>query len=75
MCVRARTPASGCVPIGTAQGDLSADLAEGETPPPVTGGKTHANAICTGPRSKEEKKRRDKQENIQKWPRLHILTS
>jgi len=26
--------------------------------------KTHADAICTGPRSKEEKKRREKQENI-----------
>jgi hypothetical protein len=30
------------------------------------GGETHADAICTGPRSKEEKKRREKQENIQK---------
>jgi len=37
--------------------------------------KTRADAICTGPRSKEEKKRRQKQENIQKWSHLHILTS
>ena len=39
------------------------------------GSKTRANAIYTGPRSKEEKKRREKQENIQKWSRLHISTS
>ena len=31
--------------------------------------KTRADAISTGPRSKEEKKRREKQESIQKWPR------
>jgi len=31
--------------------------------------KTHADAICTGPWSKEEKKRREKQETIQKWSR------
>ena len=33
------------------------------------GGKTCADAIYTGPSSKEEKKRREKQENIQKWSR------
>jgi len=51
-------------------GDLSADPAHGETPPPLGCDpevvKTRADAICTGPRSKEEKKGREKQENIQK---------
>jgi len=39
-----------------------------ENPPPLVTPKvvkTLAYAICTGPRSKEEKKRRDKQEIIQ----------
>lgn len=37
----------------------------------------HADAICTGTRSKQEMKRREKQENFQKWfcpPYLNFLT-
>jgi hypothetical protein len=32
-------------------GNRSADLAHGETPPPLVGGETHADAIYTGPKS------------------------
>jgi hypothetical protein len=58
-------------------GDLSADQAHGETPPPLGCDpevvKTRADAICTGPRSKVEKIRREKQENILSDPVLHYL--
>jgi hypothetical protein len=37
--------------------------------------KTHADTICTEPRSKEEKKRREKQETSKSDPVLHISTS
>ncbi|KAF8249096.1 hypothetical protein K440DRAFT_622304 [Wilcoxina mikolae CBS 423.85] len=51
-----RPPKSCCrsVPL---EGDLSVDLAHGESLPPVVGGKTRAVAICTGSRS--NKKRRE----------------
>ena len=77
FCVRTCTIQYVPLPISTAQGNLSADLAHWETPPPVAGGKTRADAICTRPRSKEEKKRREKQENVQwtlKPPYLHFRT-
>jgi hypothetical protein len=58
-------------------GDHSADPAHGETPPPLGCDpelvKTRADAICTGPRSKEEKKRREKQETSKSDPVLHYL--
>ncbi|KAF8248018.1 hypothetical protein K440DRAFT_627756 [Wilcoxina mikolae CBS 423.85] len=44
-------------PSSYALGDLSVHPAHGESPPPVVGGKTCANTICTGPRS--NKKRRE----------------
>jgi len=46
--------------------DFSMDPVDGKIPPLVLGGETHANAICTRPISKEVKKRREKQEIIQK---------
>jgi hypothetical protein len=42
------------------------DLAHEETPSAVSGGKTSTDSICTGPRSKQEKQKQDKQENIEK---------
>jgi len=42
-------------------GDLSAHSAHGETPPPLEGGKTHADAIYTG--TKSNQKRTEKNED------------
>jgi hypothetical protein len=49
--VRNRTNPYVPEPIGMLNGDLSAHSANGETPPPWVGGKTHADAIYTGPKS------------------------
>jgi len=58
--VRTRSNSKVPRPVGTAPGDLSADPAHGETPPPLGCDpevvKTRGDAICTGPRSKEVKK-------------------
>jgi len=65
------------LPISTVQGNLSAYLAHGVTPPPVAGGKSRADGMWTGARSKEDKKSRAKQANVQwtlKPPYLHFRT-
>jgi len=59
-------------------GVLLVHPAQGETPPPTSlaRGKTHADTICTRPRSKEEHSNA-KQEIFQKWsspPNLNFLT-
>jgi len=47
-------------------GDLSADPAHGETSPPVAGSKNPCRRDLYRAKFKEEKKRREKQENIEK---------
>ena len=56
-------------------GDLSVDPAHGKLHLQWQVVKTHTNGMCTGPRSPEEKKRREKEETSKTDPVLHISTS
>jgi hypothetical protein len=56
-------------PLVQLSGDLSADPVRGETAHPVAGGKTRADAVCTGPKTKEEKKRTLQSKDRRPWSR------